>query len=160
MTLKERIKFYEMKKLMEKYKTLAEEKENNIVPLNEEAEDNIKVEVDGEVIADTSVEEPVQPAVEETSQPDPKLGIVDALIAAINSEYETIQNYNSLIATCEEYGFDAIAEILKHVNAEENIHVGMFQHAVQTLSEDAKEIETGVEEAQKILDGEEVVHED
>ena len=157
MTLKERIKFYEMKKLMEKYKTLAEEKENNIVPLNEEAEDEIKVEVDGEVIADTSVKEPV---IEETPQPDTKLGIVDALIAAINSEYETIQNYNSLIATCEEYGFDAIAEILKHVNAEENIHVGMFQHAVQTLSEDAKEIETGVEEAQKILDGEEVVHED
>ena len=157
MTLKERIKFYEMKKLMETYKKLAEEKEGNIVPLNEEAEDDIKVEVDGEVIADTSVEEPV---VEETLQPDPKLGIVDALIAAINSEYETIQNYNSLIATCEEYGFDAIAEILKHVNAEENIHVGMFQHAVQTLSEDAKEIETGVEEAQKILDGEEVIHED
>ena len=142
---------------METYKKLAEEKEGNIVPLNEEAEDDIKVEVDGEVIADTSVEEPV---VEETLQPDPKLGIVDALIAAINSEYETIQNYNSLIATCEEYGFDAIAEILKHVNAEENIHVGMFQHAVQTLSEDAKEIETGVEEAQKILDGEEVIHED
>ena len=157
MTLKERLKFYEMKKLMETYKKLAEEKEGNIVPLNEEAEDEIKVEVDGEVIADTSVKDPV---IEETPQPDPKLGIVDALIAAINSEYETIQNYNSLIATCEEYGYNAIAEILKHVNAEENIHVGMFQHAVQTLSEDAKEIETGVEEAQKILDGEEVVHED
>ena len=127
--------------------------------LNEE--DDVTVTVDGKVVADTAadesnnVEKVDSEAVAETSIDEfgPKLGITDLLLDAVNDENEAIQKYNSLIAACIESGFEDIANVVKHINEEENIHVGMLQYAMGTLSEQAKTIETGTEEAEEIMSG-------
>lgn len=117
-------------------------------------EDDITVEVDGEVVVDTAEEE-------EEEQKDAldgygsKLAITDMLLRAVSDENETIQFYNNLIATCEEEGFSEIANVIRHISEEENIHVGMLQHAMATISDQAKTIKDGEEEAAQILNGEE-----
>ena len=125
-----------------------------------EAEDDIEVKVDGEVIADTSTEElesgeiALQPEAEGTVEEfGPKLGVTDALLQAVNDENTTIQAYNDLIATCNSEGFPEIANVLKHINEEEHIHIGMLQYAMQTISEQAKTIDTGAKEAEEIMSG-------
>ena len=125
-----------------------------------ENEDDIEVKVDGEVVADTSTEEiepgevALQPAVEGSVEEfGPKLGITDMLLQAINDENTTIQAYNNLIAACNDEGFHDIANVIKHINEEENIHVGMLQYAMQTISDQAKEIDKGVQEAEEIISG-------
>ena len=118
-------------------------------------EDDITVEEDGEVVTDPPVveEEPtVDTPVDEFG---PKLAITDMLLQAVNDENTTIQYYNNLIATCMAEGFEDIANIIKHINEEENIHVGMLQHAMTTISEQAKTIKDGEEEAAQIISGEE-----
>lgn len=112
-----------------------------------ENNDQITVEVDGEVVTDG---EPDNVDVEEFG---PALGITDMLLQAINDENTTIQFYNNLIASCNNEGFTAIADVIKHINEEENIHVGMLQYAMQSISEQAKEINKGVQEAEEILSG-------
>lgn len=113
-------------------------------------EDDITVEVDGEVVTDSVIEE--EPTMETSiDEYGPKLAITDMLLQAINDENTTIQYYNNLIAACNQEGFIDIANVIKHINEEENIHVGMLQHAMTTISEQAKTIETGVEEAEQII---------
>ena len=117
-------------------------------------DDNITVEVDGEVVTDPIPDE-------EDANKDaldgygPKLAITDLLLQAVNDENETIQFYNNLIASCIEEGYQDIANVVKHINEEENIHVGMLQHAMSTISEQAKTIKDGEEEAAQIISGEE-----
>lgn len=131
-------------------------------------EDDIVVKVDGEVIADTSTEEvesgeqPVNetPIIDEVgtkaTEPSATLGIVDLLIRAVQDEYETISFYNSLIGMANESNLTDIATVVNHINEEENIHVGMLQHIITELSEQAKQVEVGKEEAQEILSDEEL----
>ena len=76
------------------------------------------------------------------------------LLQAVNDENSTIQFYNSLMATAAEEGFEDIVQVIKHINEEENIHVGMLQHVMTTISDQASAIETGKEEAETILNGE------
>ena len=156
-------------KLKESFKALREAEEDSVkndgqVPVED---DNITVEVDGKIVTDTPVEEePIEASSEESTETSvdnfgPKLGIVDMLLQAVNDENSTIQFYNNLIAVCNEEGFEDIANIIKHINEEENIHVGMLQHAMTTISDQAKDINKGVEEAEAILAGDlEVKHED
>lgn len=132
--------------------------------LTENEEDAITVKVDGEVIADTSKETEQEIPVEENSilndvgsensEPSAAAGIVELLMQAVKDEYNTISFYNTLIANANEQGFSDIASVINHINEEENIHVGMLQHAITQLSEQAKQIETGKEEAEQILNGE------
>ena len=169
----------------------------------DEATDDIQVNVDGEVIADTStaekergevvdesddeydldaeLDEPLDlntleddedlagledEELEDTEEPEEeqvdaldgygaKLAITDLLLDAINDENATIQKYNQLIAACMEEGFEEIANVVKHINEEENIHVGMLQYAMQTISQQAESIQTGTTEAEEIMNGEE-----
>lgn len=124
-----------------------------------EAEDDIQVEVDGEVVADTATDEieSGEVALEEPADTveefGPKLGITDLLLAAVNDENEAIQKYNDLIAACNDEGFSEIANVIKHINEEENIHVGMLQYAMGTISEQAKTIQDGAKEAEEIMNG-------
>lgn len=116
-------------------------------------DDNVTVEVDGEVVTD-----PI-PSKEDTPEGDAldgygsKLAITDMLLQAVNDENTTIQFYNSLIASCIEEGYQDIANVIKHINEEENIHVGMLQHAMSTISKQAKTIKDGEEEAAQIISG-------
>lgn len=123
-------------------------------------EDDITVEVDGQVVTDPVVEE--EPTVDTPiDNYGPKLAITDMLLQAINDENTTIQYYNNLIAACNQEGFTDIANVIKHINEEENIHVGMLQYAMSTISEQAKTIENGEVEAEEIMDGNlEAAHED
>lgn len=115
--------------------------------------ENISVEVDGEIVTDPPIEDPtVDTPIEEFG---PKLAIADMLLQAINDENTTIQQYNNMIATCNSEGFEPIANVLKHIAEEENIHVGMLQHAISTISDQAQTIETGKEEAEEIMSGNE-----
>ena len=107
----------------------------------------VTVEVDGEVVTDG---EPDNADVEEFG---PALAITDMLLQAVNDENTTIQFYNNLIAACNDEGFTAIADVVKHINEEENIHVGMLQYAMQSISEQAKTIDKGTEEAEEIMSG-------
>lgn len=75
------------------------------------------------------------------------------LLQAINDENTTIQFYNNLVAACNQEGFADIANVIKHINEEENIHVGMLQYAIATISDQAKEISKGAEEAEEIMSG-------
>lgn len=147
-------------KLKESLQLLKEAEEDPIqddgkVPVQE---DDITVEVDGEVVTDPVIEE--EPTVETPVDGyGPKLAITDMLLQAVNDENTTIQYYNSLVAACNQEGFTDIANIIKHINEEENIHVGMLQHAMSTISEQAKDIDKGVEEAEQIIAGEEPIEE-
>ena len=151
-------------KLKESLQLLKEAEEDLIqgdgkVPVQE---NDITVEVDGEVVTDAkeSDEAPAEPdANTPVDEYGPKLAITDMLLQAVNDENTTIQYYNNLIAACNQEGFTDIANIIKHINEEENIHVGMLQHAMSTISEQAKDINKGVEEAEQIIAGEEPVEE-
>ena len=117
-------------------------------------DDNISVEVDGEVVTDPPVENAEEAQEDALDGYGPKLAITDMLLRAVNDENEAIQGYNDLIAACVEEGFEDISNVIKHIAEEENIHVGMLQHAMATISEQAKTIKDGEEEAAQIINGE------
>lgn len=124
-----------------------------------ENEDDITVEVDGEVIANNTDNTDAPNLKKDTQDAldgfGVKLAITDQLLQAVNDENTTIQFYNNLIAQCVEEGYEDIANVIKHINEEENIHVGMLQHVMTTISEQAKTIKDGEEEAAQIISGEE-----
>lgn len=124
------------------------------IGLNEDVEDDIKVEVDGEVITDTSndVEEPVVDVGSEETEPSVELGLVEMLMQAVKDEYSTISFYNGLTANLNECGKKDIAAVISHINEEENIHVGQLQYCIEKLSQQSTVIESGKEEAEKIID--------
>ena len=109
--------------------------------------------LEDEELKDT--EEPEEEQVDALDGYGAKLAITDLLLDAINDENATIQKYNQLIAACMEEGFEEIANVVKHINEEENIHVGMLQYAMQTISQQAESIQAGTTEAQEIMNGEE-----
>lgn len=115
--------------------------------------EEISVEVDGQIVTDPPVEK-VTEGSDTINEFGSKLGLTDMLLQAVNDENSTIQFYNSLMATAAEEGFEDIVQVIKHINEEENIHVGMLQHVMTTISEQASAIETGKEEAETILNGE------
>ena len=77
--------------------------------------------------------------------------IADMLIKSINDEWTTISEYNTLIANAEFEGYDEIAEVIRDINKEENIHVGQLQAALETLSSQTKGIEVGEQEGEEQL---------
>ena len=123
--------------------------------------ENISVEVDGEIVTDPPQLSDEKDNTDSVEEFGPKLGITDMLLQAVNDENTTIQYYNNLVATCISEGFEDIANVIKHINEEENIHVGMLQHAISTISEQAKTIEDGATEAAEIMSGNlEAAHEE
>lgn len=77
----------------------------------------------------------------------PEAGITTLLIDAINGEWETINQYNTLAINAREEGYHEIAAIIDELNTEENKHVGQLQQALKMLSPNAKAIEDGEQEA-------------
>lgn len=121
--------------------------------ITEDVEDDIKVEVDGEVVTDTT--EPVADGTtdvgNEVSEPSVELGIVEMLMQAVKDEYNTISFYNGLTANANECGRADIAAVISHINEEENIHVGQLQYCIEKLSQQATMVEDGKVEAEKII---------
>ena len=80
--------------------------------------------------------------------PGPDTGVSNLLISAINGEWSTIQQYNDLITTLASEGMNDIAEIIKDINNEENVHVGQLQKALETLSPNIVSVHEGEKEAE------------
>lgn len=92
--------------------------------------------------------------------PTPKdNGIAALLIDSINGEWDTIKLYNDLIVAAESYGYPDIADVIRDINKEENLHVGQLQTALETISPVTSAIDEGSIEAESQLSGKEVVQE-
>lgn len=82
----------------------------------------------------------------------PEAGLSSLLIEAINSEWETVDKYNSLAITARNEGFETIASILEEINTEENKHIGQLQELLKTISPNTDAISDGEEEAEDYID--------
>lgn len=83
-------------------------------------------------------------------------GVADMLIAAINDEWETIRNYNSLMATLQyeastNQQYDAFIKVIEDITNEENVHVGQLQELLKQVSPNANSIEQGEAEGAEQL---------
>ena len=82
----------------------------------------------------------------------PEAGLSALLIDAINGEWETINQYNTLAINAREEGYHEIAAIIDELNTEENKHVGQLQQVLKMLSPNAEAIEDGEQEATHQID--------
>lgn len=82
----------------------------------------------------------------------PEAGLSALLIDAINGEWETINQYNTLAINAREEGYHEIAFIIDELNTEENKHVGQLQQALKMLSPNAEAIDQGEAEAVEQID--------
>lgn len=82
----------------------------------------------------------------------PEAGISSLLIEAINGEWETIEEYNTLAINAREEGYHEIAAIIDEINTEENKHVGQLQKALEMISPNTAAIEQGEAEATHQID--------
>ena len=117
--------------------------------------ENLTEDTSAEFVPDTvNLNEPEQKidvpsgeAIESTASQ----AIADMLIKSINDEWTTISEYNTLIANAESEGYNDIAQVVRDINAEENIHVGQLQAALETLSSQTSAIDAGKEEGEEQL---------
>ena len=74
-------------------------------------------------------------------------GIANQLIEMINGEWNTIADYNNLIAMLTQYGFEEFIPVIEDINNEENLHVGQLQALLQKISPNTSSIQQGELEA-------------
>ena len=82
----------------------------------------------------------------------PEAGLTSLLIEAINGEWETINEYNTLAINARAEGYEQIAVVLEEINTEENKHVGQLQELLKLISPNATAIEDGEAEASSQVD--------
>lgn len=140
---------------------------SQIARIKKKAADITSVVVDWDVfeedLDETSAEVPIDDASEDTHETIPEgpapgndNGIANLLITAINDEWNTIKQYNDMIATLTDIGgFDDMIEVIKDINNEENIHVGQLQECLTKISPNAESIEDGKSESAEVLDNSE-----
>lgn len=78
-------------------------------------------------------------------------GVAQLLIDAINGEWDTIKLYNDILVNAESYGYSDIADVIRDITNEENIHVGQLQKALESISPNVSFIEDGTKEAEAQL---------
>lgn len=97
-------------------------------------------------------EQEATPQATEGPEPGPNVGIADIIMASINDEFNTIRNYNCLIATMQDENsedYSAFIKVIQDINVEENKHVGQLQEILKQISPNATQIEAGKDEAQE-----------
>lgn len=113
--------------------------------------ETIEEDVNPEVKQDT-LQDLNNPNITTDEAPTPEdNGIAALLIDAINGEWDTIKLYNDIIVAAESYGYSDIADVLRDINKEENLHVGQLQTALETVSPVTSAIDEGNTEAEKQL---------
>lgn len=111
------------------------------IPLNEALDD--LGEVPQKLEIDETVPEP--PKGENT-------GIATILSNLIQDEWQAIDGYNSALETLASINFDeGMVDVLKDIVAEENVHIGQLQKALELVAPNATEIQHGVEEGEEQL---------
>lgn len=111
-------------------------------------EETIVNSPEGETILDTKVAD-----VEETPAPGPDTGVAAMLIKAINGEWDTIDEYNSIITMLAETGRGDMVPVIQDITAEENVHIGQLQTLLQTISPNVAKVAEGEAEAAEQLAG-------
>lgn len=92
------------------------------------------------------------PDVTDGPEPGPNVGVADIIMSSINDEFNTIRNYNSLVATMQNEGKEEylpMIKVIQDITAEENKHVGQLQEILKQISPNATQIEAGKDEAQE-----------
>ena len=118
--------------------------EDGFEPESSEALDELK-ELRAEPIMQSG---PEADPVEETFQ---TTGLTMMISDAIKAEWDTINQYNSMIATLKEENKNEVIDILNDIVNEEMIHVGQLQKVLELINPDFDNIEKGKEEAEEQL---------
>ncbi len=84
-------------------------------------------------------------------QTDVATGVAGMLMDAITGEYNTINDYNSIVATMRAEGYQELIPILEEINSEEMKHVGQLQELLKKVSPNAASIEAGEKEGKEQL---------
>ena len=90
----------------------------------------------------------INESIEETPEPGPEAGIASLINKLIVDEWEAIQGYNDAIVAAETEGYSDIANVLRDIANEENLHVGQLEQVMQQLSPNAESINQGEVEAE------------
>lgn len=89
---------------------------------------------------------------------DTTLGVTNLIISAINKKWESITDFNGIIATLREYQYEDMIPVLEEIIVDENNNIGKLQQLIELISPTSKEnIEVGKEEAIETLDNVEPV---
>ena len=89
---------------------------------------------------------------ESTPEPGPEAGIASLINKLIVDEWEAIQGYNDAIVAAETEGYSDIAQVLRDIANEENLHVGQLEQCMKTISPNAESIDQGEVEAEGQLE--------
>lgn len=132
---------------MRKERFLLEEKEEDILP---EVKTEISLDVDKNELEDISAEE------EQSRIDSVNVGLSNVLTALIKDEWEAYEGYKSAIETFKIEGVNTeVINVLDEILAEELVHIGQLQKALELVEPQATEIPEGEKEAEKQLAGEE-----
>ena len=108
-------------------------------------------EKDLKVVKESFEDEHLGTSTEETPEPGPEAGIASLVNKLIIDEWEAIQGYNDAIVAAETEGYQDIAQVLRDIANEENLHVGQLEQCMQQLSPNAESINQGEVEADEQL---------
>lgn len=104
-----------------------------------------------ESVKESFEDEHLGTSTEETPEPGPEAGIASLVNKLIIDEWEAIQGYNDAIVAAETEGYSDIANVLRDIANEENLHVGQLEQVMQQLSPNAESINQGEVEADEQL---------
>lgn len=82
---------------------------------------------------------------------DSAIGMATVVADLIKGEYDTINEYNSAIATAEAEGYGGLTQVLINIQAEENVHIGQLQALMERFNPNAELIQDGKEEGEQQL---------
>lgn len=115
---------------------------------------NNKSEVEAE--ADTSINnsEADSEKSEDVTEENKNAAIASMLNNAIQSEFQLLDNYNSIVVSIldEKEDEDKIIPILKNIIDDCNIHIGQLQLALSLVNTSAKNIQLGQDNVDIVLD--------
>ena len=72
-------------------------------------------------------------------------GLTALIIEAINGEWKTVDEYNTLAIMAKDSGYFEIAKVIEEINTEENVHIGQLQELLKKISPNANAIDDGAE---------------
>lgn len=78
-------------------------------------------------------------------------GLADIIISSINKKWDNIRDFNSIIVTLKDTGYDEYVPIIEEILEEENNHIGKLQHIVELLNPVTSNINDGKQEAEEII---------
>ena len=70
---------------------------------------------------------------------DTTLGVTNLIISAINKKWESITDFNGIIATLREYQYEDMIPVLEEIIVDENNNIGKLQQLVELISPTPKE---------------------